>query len=80
LSDILRKTTTLRNKLQKSGETIMNFRQLSERLSLFILFCLFGAAAFAQTRKPFAVPFVVSNNVVLMQVNVNGSKPLSFIL
>lgn len=58
----------------------MNFRQLPARLSLLILFCLFGASAFAQARKPFAVPFVVSNNVVLVQVNVNGSKPLTFIL
>ncbi|CAN5560421.1 hypothetical protein BH18ACI1_BH18ACI1_18680 [soil metagenome] len=58
----------------------MNFRQLPTRLSLLILFCLFDSVAFAQSRKPFAVPFVVSNNVVLVQVNVNGSKPLSFIL
>lgn len=58
----------------------MHFRHLIARLLLLIVLCLFGAAAFGQTRKPFAIPVEVSNNIVLMQVSVNNSKPLSFIL
>ena len=59
----------------------MNFHQFSAGLFLLTLFCLFSTVALSQTRKPIAIVlFEVSNNVVLMKVNVNGSKPLSFIL
>ncbi|MEJ7862918.1 MAG: aspartyl protease family protein [Pyrinomonadaceae bacterium] len=59
----------------------MNFHQFSAGLFLLTLFCLFSTVALGQTRKPIAIVlFEVSNNVVLMKVKVNGSKPLSFIL
>ena len=59
----------------------MTFLQWSVRVTVFIFFCLFGSVTFGQSRKPVAVvPFEFINNVVLLQVKVNGSKPLSFIL
>jgi predicted aspartyl protease len=58
----------------------MNYHELMTRLLIFVIFFLFGSTAFSQNRKPFVVPFESSNNIVIVQTSINGSKPLSFIL
>lgn len=58
----------------------MNRRQLSARLFVLVIFCVLHSTADSQNRKPFSVPFQISNNLVIVQANINGSKPLSFIL
>lgn len=55
-------------------------RAFSSRLFILAVFCVLHSMAFSQNLKSFTVPFEVSNNLVVVQATVNGSKPLSFIL
>lgn len=55
-------------------------RRISRARSIVILAFVLGPAAFGQDRRPPAIPFEISNNLVLVQTSVNGSKPLAFIL
>lgn len=58
----------------------MNRHASLTRLFILVIFCALNITAFSQNRKPFSVPFEISNNLVIVQASVNGAKPLSFIL
>lgn len=48
-----------------------------------IVFCFSAPIAFEashQARSPHRVPFEITNNLVILQGSINGSKPLAFIL
>lgn len=48
-----------------------------------IVFCFSAPIAFdasPQARSPHRVPFEITNNLVILQGSINGSKPLAFIL
>lgn len=55
-------------------------RRFLTRLTFFIVFCALHPTIFSQNRKPLSVPFQFVNNLVIVRVNINDSKPLSFIL
>ncbi len=58
----------------------MNQRQLLARLFILGIFCVLNSTGYSQNLKSFSIPFQTSNNLVIVQATVNGSKPLSFIL
>lgn len=58
----------------------MNLSCLQTLLFVLAAFCGLNMTIFSQNRNPFSVSFETSNNLIIMQTSVNGSKPLSFIL
>lgn len=59
------------------------WNKLLARLLLPIVFALSTAIALgaaSQARSSYRVPFEITNNLVILQVRINGSNPLAFIL
>ena len=60
----------------------MNHCRKSIPLTLLV-FCFFAPIAFGinpKSRGSYRIPFELTNNLVILQVSVNGSRPLAFIL
>jgi predicted aspartyl protease len=50
---------------------------------MLFTFCFFASNAFGaipKARSSYKIPFVLSNNLVILQASINGSQPLDFIL
>jgi predicted aspartyl protease len=61
----------------------VNRHQICARLSVLIVLSLCGSITFGssrQERKIAELPFEISNNLIILQGSINGSKPLSFLL
>lgn len=49
-------------------------------LFIVVIFSLFASTILSQSRKVLNAPFEMNNNLIIVNISVNDSKPLSFIL